>query len=1352
MSTDILTDFALNPSTTIPTELPAITALRIPGSRGWQINKRLALVTLLVLAVLSPSLFVWHRTQVRWNATAILARAKTLNEQGDSKAATSAFHQYLQLRPEDPEALLFLAQTFDKLDGGLEHRQRAVSLYFQAVRANPKQSEARLRLADLLLETGRLDEAIQQARQAASELPGNVQAVRVLARALRTQLNASPKTSARDVIKFYRQALAQHRGDVVLSTGLADILRRFPNALPPEQRDSAASSANEVIDEMVEQYPADPEALLARFRYRAAFQLPGGLDDLENARLAAPENPDVLMASVLATADDDLAGAREFGERLLEVVPHSRRAYLTVAALYSRLQQPEEAIRVLETAVEKLGADDLELNRAMLQIHLAQQDTEQAEAALGQLEPLFQRRLPQLSTPVRRRFSEELEFARVQLQCLAGNTAAALPVLKRLAANVTESADATETLAERQRRWKLLAAVYAREGLHDQAAAAYDQLVRLDPRSRESHLLAATEWQRIGDFDRAGRHFELATAGEPNLPAAWLGLAETRLHQQLRKSPANSRDWVGFDAALKHLNGNHAELPPVLILRAVAALTRNDRAAALQSLKKLVAQPRLELAWLPRVAVLFQDAGAGSDAQASLERFRNSGGSPETAALTEAELQRRHGDFEAALRTLEQSLERSTVAGRGAILQQLISAEIDAGAIQAARQRLKGLRQTRFAELWAYEIAADLAVLAGDLDELRECGKQVETLEGPDGTLWRFVKSIHLLEAEQEGNDAVHQANRWAAEIEISRPTWPPLKLLRARISDRMGRTAEAVETYEQALRSGARNLATYQWLVSALQRLNRFGDASTLIGQSIQMAAVSDDLAAQAIPASLQAGRTSAALRIARTAAELRPGDAAAQVWYAQTLALDGKADAAETLLRKTLERFPQESRAWSALVWVLHRAERKAEARQTLDEMAARMPLDAHERDLVLARGFDMLGDDRAAEQSYRRALGGHDRDSQLLQEIGRFYLRIDHDKALATFQQALTINPKLVEARRTIAWLLGIRGSDAEWDQALTVLDDLDKTAIPDDRRLQAALLLVHGGTENIRKAAAVLADLVNKNDQPQTGDRLLLARAYELLNRPKDARRQFDAVLKVENAPAFRAQFVQFLVRQKQFDDALAQTLGASDGSDPAREASGILRILTIAANYGAPPSPRLTAAEQVLSSFRKSQPGHVAFLLELGVLRMMQGRTAEAVVLFEDVLKKTPKDPATLNNLALALAESPDRRNDALRVIDQALALLPDSIELLDSKSLILIGAGKSREAREILDPLCQTNGKNPRFRLHLAMALFQLKELNNSQSEAARALKDGLANELLTPSERHAWRQISNQVAGVTAK
>jgi Flp pilus assembly protein TadD len=87
------------------------------------------------------------------------------------------------------------------------------------------------------------------------------------------------------------------------------------------------------------------------------------------------------------------------------------------------------------------------------------------------------------------------------------------------------------------------------------------------------------------------------------------------------------------------------------------------------------------------------------------------------------------------------------------------------------------------------------------------------------------------------------------------------------------------------------------------------------------------------------------------------------------------------------------------------------------------------------------------------------------------------------------------------------------------------------------------------------------------------------------------------------------------------------------------------------------------------------------------------------------------------------------------------------MELIDSKALVLINAGRFQEAHEMLDRLCRLNRKNPRYRLHLAIALHHLEEQDKSRGEVEQAVENGLSKELLTPSERREWRKIAGQVA-----
>src|SRR4029077_12300718 len=128
--------------------------------------------------------------------------------------------------------------------------------------------------------------------------------------------------------------------------------------------------------------------------------------------------------------------------------------------------------------------------------------------------------------------------------------------------------------------------------------------------------------------------------------------------------------------------------------------------------------------------------------------------------------------------------------------------------------------------------------------------------------------------------------------------------------------------------------------------------------------------------------------------------------------------------------------------------------------EELIAKIEMTPIERQLVLARGFDLIGDRPLAESHYRRARGDHPPDARLLEEIGRFYYRFDHEKSLEAYRTALEIDPKSDESRRSVATLWGLIGSGADWSRALELLETDQSKSQTDDRRLEVSLLLLRG----------------------------------------------------------------------------------------------------------------------------------------------------------------------------------------------------------------------------------------------------------------------------------------------------
>lgn len=1433
---------------------------RIP-TRTWRFNVRLLAGTLILFAVAGPLLYVWRDYQIGRNASALGKRARDLHERKEWRSAAGAFHRYLQLRPDDAEAVLLRAESFDKTAVSRDERKRAASLYAEAVQRNEKSDDAKLRLAELLFEIGHYDEVLKYVDKLSDDAKAGLTASRLVAAATFRRMSSAGNIRPTDAVAAFESALQLHPGDIPLSIGFAELLRTNRDALPDAKRAAAIPSADAAIDRMIAVHENDPKARLARFRYRTTYGIPGADDDLEQARRLAPQDPDVLLASLVA-AQSDRTQAKAYGDELLVAAPDDRRTYLALAAVHAQENDLAQATEVLRKGLRRIGKDDLELNRALLRTLLTVGDVTDARATIDRLEPVFRRIGPMLAAPDRRRIDEELKVADAQLLSLEGKPLAALPVLKRMAANVTDLSDAAESQAERERRWRLLAMAYARAGLRDLAAAACEELIALNPRSAEYRALAAAEWRASGDLQRAEENYKGAIAAEASLWEAWLGLAEVRMDQQLRRPPGEARDWSGVDAAFKRAQAGLGEVPAVMMLEATVALARADRETALSRLRNLLSKEGLPPAVLPRVAQLFELAGSRDEADSAIAAVRKSGTDPSLAAIAQADLLRRRGELSEAIRLLEKAAD-SAEKDKSAVLQRLVDLEIDGGSIRSARHRLRELRKQRTTDLWVYETAVDLAMMAGDLNDLSECDTELEGLEGPGGPLWRFVRVLRLLEEMRAGGKKIEDdarmrtVDRLVSEIDLLRPSWSQALLLRGRIAESSGRIAEATDDYERALRSGARNRTAFQWLIGTLYRQNRFADVASFISQAGPIAMVSGDLLSLAVPASLRAGRLDDAQRLARTAAELRPNDPLAQVWYAQTLALADRAAEAEVAFLEAKKRAPKDIRTWSGLVWFYSGARRQAEARKTLEELVATIEMPPYERELVLARGFDLIGDRSIAESHYLAARAAHRRDSKLLEEIGRFYYRFDYEKSREAYQAALEVDPKSDESRRAVAALWGLIGSEADLARAVGLLESDRLADRIDDRRLEATLLLLRGNPENYRKAADLMSASLAAQEKPSPVDRLLLARAYEELGRIDSAQEQLTTAVEGNAASAVLAAALEFLVRQnrtenadpwlarlealepngtraidlrarilqragradaieptveafvtrrleamktdpqrlalrrfavdlytrtKCFDaaekqlramvelspptyellavwladrgrvaDAIALCDGPSTGSEGLSRTSALVRVLTIATSRSMP-VPDAGGMEMRLASIEKSSDTSVALLLELGVLRIMQGRDADAIALYERALAREPESIAVQNNIALALCEIPERHRQALEYIDRAVAAAPNSAELLDSKALVLIGVGRNSEAREILERLCQINRRSARYRLHLATALQALNERAEARRHIDRAAQDGLDAELLTPSERRAWQQIMTAEPNVSAR
>lgn len=117
------------------------------------------------------------------------------------------------------------------------------------------------------------------------------------------------------------------------------------------------------------------------------------------------------------------------------------------------------------------------------------------------------------------------------------------------------------------------------------------------------------------------------------------------------------------------------------------------------------------------------------------------------------------------------------------------------------------------------------------------------------------------------------------------------------------------------------------------------------------------------------------------------------------------------------------------------------------------------------------------------------------------------------------------------------------------------------------------------------------------------------------------------------------------------------------------------------------------------------------------------QTAEATVIYESLLKQSPKSEVIANNLALILAESedPEKRKRALQLIE--LFKTPDNPVLLDTAGWVYYKNGDYDKAVATLE---KAVGKQPNLgeiQYHLGMAYFQKKQVVEARKHLELAVE-----------------------------
>lgn len=1422
----------------------------------WRVNWWLLLATLAVLVAVAVPAALWHQYQLKRSGAAFLARADALAEEEKWDEASQVVQRYLRLFPEDTAARVRLAQTYDHVaDESPAKVSTAERLLTVAVGLAPDRPELRLRHAQRLLDLRRCSEALAEVDESLKLQGGNPEALRLKAAAAYGDARMRGDfSSAAHLVANFRTAIAASAGQreqIELAVQLAEMYRR--NLTEPATAERQAL-ADGVINEMVDANAQDPLAWLARYLYRARNEEQARDEDLDRALELDPQHTIGLIslaAAERAQQRDESSAAQVYFEQAIAAQPNNPAGYLGLAELQARQQEFAQAESVLTrglAAVSEAEQINLELTLAMVQMtagELAAADRS-LSSVTRRLEKRTRPATDRALLPLRTRLNSLRAQWHFQKQQYLQAIDLLAQVLKESPRVVTKQ-DATT----RARLLMQLGQSYEALRHFDQAASAFKEAATIDPQAMQPQLAAARAWQAAGRVDEAAREFRQAVLRPEADDVVWAGLIEAEVRQQVMNDETQ-RSWQAVDEAVAQARTRFPASQMLATLAAQIDDVRHGTQRALQLMDEAQAANPQSTRATEGLMLAYEAQGQQDQADRVLERFIKGTESPFDRLMMRTTLRIARRQYDDASRELTACKDGAAASEQLAIDLRLANVAIRRGQLEEATKILTGLVQRDDRNEQLLELLADLALETKDLVHLAYWEDELKKQEGTTGTAWRFYRAQRLLSETSDDTELrLAEADRLAAEIVRLRPMWALGLVLEGQVAQRRGQAERAIEAYRQAIELGERRDFVQEQLAGLLYTTGRNEELERQLAGIGDAVTRSAKLAQIAISVRIRSRLPQEAVKLAREEVDRRPADAVSHLSLAQALVAAGEHDEAQAAFEKAIELDPQDVRCWQAQFGFFLTEGKRTEAVQTLEKMANTVKLAPRQLLPIVAQDQILLGDNVAAERTFRQLIDIAADDEAALRKAAQFFATNDPATAERCLRRARSIEPQARAPRLDLAAFLINRGGDANLAEAAELLSgqSAETKADPLSQGLLARLLLRRGQAEDHERGQKMLEDLAARGDASDD-DRLLLVDLYQNEGHAHDAEQQaYVLVNRKTPQPAHLVRYIDLLLReghgfeagsafeklagidpdsfttlslrarlmaarketagieplveaymqralptakaeedtyrmllgagllyaQLQMDaqaertlrqaalhsaegyqtlaawlashnrseEAVAMCIAAATTDTTLRGAMTLVRSLI----YGNA-SPELAArAEPLLASAAQAHGDNAEFLLTLATWRLVQEREDEAIPLLRQALDHEPKNSAVINNLATALGMRNESRAEALRLIDQALALSGRIAELLDTKGTLLLADGDATQAVQLLQEATLRPNSDPRHLFHLSLALRTAGKLTESREALQRARQKSLNAAVLTPRHRRQLTELEKDLA-----
>jgi len=466
-----------------------------------------------------------------------------------------------------------------------------------------------------------------------------------------------------------------------------------------------------------------------------------------------------------------------------------------------------------------------------------------------------------------------------------------------------------------------------------------------------------------------------------------------------------------------------------------------------------------------------------------------------------------------------------------------------------------------------------------------------------------------------------------------------------------------------------------------------------------------------------MQEGRNAEAAEILSAVRRQRPGFPRLQLLNASALEAAGRIDEAAELYRKCASDPALGQQCRERLVSLLEKEGRSAEAATVLLDLSP--PGDVAAR-LEAASLLLDAGEPRRALEAISDALAHDPESADALRLKARALVQLGRTReAEATIRRLLKHDPDDVGTRLTLVWVAMSRGdlAGARKELARTWRSVGEDGSSPSGIQVcltgaRLELLAQHPGAarewlariENPdgagRELPVLLAETYRRGGDWREGVGALLRLQPRLHGEPREIAQALEAEMRLRTGDRNGIERLQWLVRR-----------GSRTGAMAALQVAQTLEAW----------NDLLGLSDAVLRRF----PNDRAALFARASALERTGRRGDAAKVFRKLLDEDPDDAAAANYLGYMWADAGEHLDEALELIQRAVAIEPDSGAYLDSLGWVYFRKGDLEQAEHWLRMAVEKGATDGTVLAHLGEVLLRRGKKDEGLELLRRALDLG---------------------------